>query len=99
MENETIIKNGGPNLKVLIPQVIIPPILVFAFFLIFQEINPEIIGVELTGTLNFILSILVLIVFGFSTIILILTALKIMANNLNNIFNNQKEESKNATGN
>lgn len=92
MGEETIIKNGVPNLKVLIPQVIIPPILVFAFFLIFQGINPEIIGVELTGTLNFILSILVLIVFGFSTIILILISLKIIANKLNNILNNQTED-------
>ena len=91
MDNETTIKNGSPNLKVLIPQIIIPPILVLVFFLIFQEMNPEIIGVELTGTLNFILLIVLLIVFGFSAIILILTALKIIANNLNDIFNNQKE--------
>ncbi len=69
-KKEIVKKEDTPNIWLLLLGIILPPTCLIIFFLIFQGINPEVIGVELKGFLNIILSIIVLIVLVISVIIL-----------------------------
>ncbi len=89
-------KEDLPNIWLLLLSMILPPACLLAFFVIFQGINPEVIGIELKGFLNAGLSIFVIIVLGIFCVILFWMMIKvgiILIKKISYVTNNYRKQS------